>query len=1000
MKYYTRLLMVVIVSFTLSSCGTLNIFEKSDQEYFSEKFDQFSKTFEQGQFPFEIPANSKVDSFDIDYTNRNIDIHISDRFAQQPIREDKMEKIYRVVKDHFGERARKFNFTIHAMGYPLKSLIPNFYREKTGLDSSRIAERKERPKPVIRRVSAPYKITNGLNGKNIGLWHSHGWYYNNDKGRWEWQRPRLFQTVEDLLPMSFTIPYIIPMLENAGANVFVPRERDYQKNQVVIDNDTKSDRENSFYVEQSSEEVDGWSKGGTGFAVGEPPYPSGLNPFEQGTYRKIEADSVVSAKCSWIPEIPETGKYAVYISYRHDSDNVEGAHYSVFHEGGKTEFRINQKIGGGTWIYLGKFKFRKGYNEDNGVVLTNKSSTPGKHITADAVRFGGGMGVISRGGSASGRPKFVEAARYYLQYAGMPDTLTYNLHADTNDYNDDYKSRAEYLNYLQGAPFGPNRDRDVRGLGIPIDLSLAFHTDAGISQTDTTIGTLSIYSILDADSNKIYPNGVSRLANRDYADILQSELVSDIRKTMDTVWNRRSLRNSMYSEAFRPNVPAALLELLSHQNFLDMQFAQDPRFKFTASRAIYKSMLKFLSVQYGFDYVVQPLPVDHFRTEFIDSNSVRLEWKAVNDPLEPTAVPINYVVYMRVDSSGWDNGTLVDNNSFEVKIKKDKIYSFKVTAVNKGGESFPSEILSVCRVNNNKEPVIIVNGFDRIAPPQSVETNKFAGFMNLLDNGIEYKKNINFTGKQHNYRPYSNFNTNDSPGFGTSYANFETKIFAGNTFDYPFIHGQSLKEIGFSFVSASDESVENGMVNLVQYQFVDLILGEEKETHWQKPELDSIRGTQFKALPHGMMNILEDYLDIGGDLFISGAYVATDIFHSASSDSSIKKFAHEKLKMTWAANHASKEGILISISDIPYFDDSLKINTSYSEEIYSVESPDAIAPVQGGEVLLRYDENKFSAGVGFRDEYGVITFGFPFESIRGLESRNRLMKSIIEYFGI
>ena len=38
------------------------------------------------------------------------------------------------------------------------------------------------------------------------------------------------------------------------------------------------------------------------------------------------------------------------------------ANYTVFHEGGKTEFSVNQQIGGSTWIYLGKFKFRKDEN--------------------------------------------------------------------------------------------------------------------------------------------------------------------------------------------------------------------------------------------------------------------------------------------------------------------------------------------------------------------------------------------------------------------------------------------------------------------------------------------------------------------------------------------------------------------------------------------------------------------------------------------------------------
>ena len=41
-------------------------------------------------------------------------------------------------------------------------------------------------------------------------------------------------------------------------------------------------------------------------------------------------------------------------------------------------------------------------------------------VCADAVRFGGGMGNISRGGSISGLPRYLEGARYAAQWAGMP----------------------------------------------------------------------------------------------------------------------------------------------------------------------------------------------------------------------------------------------------------------------------------------------------------------------------------------------------------------------------------------------------------------------------------------------------------------------------------------------------------------------------------------------------------------------------------------------------
>ena len=53
------------------------------------------------------------------------------------------------------------------------------------------------------------------------------------------------------------------------------------------------------------------------------------------------------------------------------------------------------------------------------VVLSNESSEQGV-VCADAVRFGGGMGNIARGGKTSGLPRYLEGARYSAQWAGMP----------------------------------------------------------------------------------------------------------------------------------------------------------------------------------------------------------------------------------------------------------------------------------------------------------------------------------------------------------------------------------------------------------------------------------------------------------------------------------------------------------------------------------------------------------------------------------------------------
>ncbi|RQW04662.1 xanthan lyase, partial [candidate division KSB1 bacterium] len=667
-------------------------------------------------FQGPIPINSKVDSARIDLENNSLNIYLSKRFSHQPFRPKKIDPIYDMFKKYMGRKLRKFDLTLFTLNEPIQNLIPNYYRiDTTDYDWKRMPKPVEKVvPPIIQRLDKnTWQPSNGLFNRNIALWHSHGFYYSHEKDRWEWMRPRLFNTVEDLLPMSFVIPYLVPMLENAGANVFLPRERDLQTKMMIIDNDPPL-----FDGEYREIGIKKWQTGkDAGFAIGKPPYPANFNPFLQGSYRSCLSDTTNSAQVEWIPNIAEAGIYGVYISYHHSIENVPDAHYMVYHSGGETEFLVNQRIGGSTWLYLGQFKFEKGFNPESGkVVLMNQSDYAGKIVTADAVRFGGGMGDIVRGGTVSGYPRFAEGARYYLQFAGMPDTLVYHLNKDTTDYNDDYQSRGEYVNYLKGRPFGPNKNRDVAGLGIPIDLSLAFHTDAGIAM-DSTIGTLMIYSIMDAETLDVFPDGMSRLANRDLGDIMQTQIVDDIRLKYRTDWTRRALRDADYSEAWRPNVPACLLELLSHQNFTDMKYALSPHFRFDISRSIYKGMLKFLATQHQLKYVVQPLPISHFQAFFSDSAEVSLRWQPVLDPLEPTAVPEKYIVYTRIEDRGFDNGTLVDGTQWKLTgLASNVIYSFKITAVNRGGESFPSEILSICWIDTSLSPVMIINGFDRIAP--------------------------------------------------------------------------------------------------------------------------------------------------------------------------------------------------------------------------------------------------------------------------------------------
>jgi hypothetical protein len=541
-----------------------------------------------------------------------------------------------------------------------------------------------------------------------------------------------------------------------------------------------------------------------------------------------------------------------------------------------------------------------------------------------------------------------------------------------------------------------------------MDLSLAFHTDAGVTSNDTTVGTLALYGIKGEDSKDTFPDGVSRLASRDLADVLQTQITDDIKASYDPAWNRRQIMDEQpsndaypqqYSEVYRPNVPAVLIELLSHQNFLDMQFALDPGFRFTAARAMYKGILKFLSVQNGFRYVVQPLPVKSFASFFDDKGNVNLSWEPDKDTLEPTASPEGYIVYTRINGGDFDNGIQVKDPHAVIKnIKAGNIYSFKVTAFNKGGESFPSEILSVCKVKNNKKPVLIINGFYRVSEPAYIYGKKYAGFLNGIDPGVPYKYDISFTGRQNNFHPYEPWKSNDEPGWGASNADYEGKVIAGNSFDYPYLHGLSLKACGYSFVSSSAAAVSGGAEDLSKYNFVDLILGQQKSTHWQRASEDSAKGIKFAAFPKTLQTRITSYCEDGGNIFISGSYVGTELFNQNTADSIDAAFGKNVLRFRWVTGGASKSGSVFSADStfMPDFN-SFSFSTEPNNKIYEASFPDAVAPVKDGKILLRYSDDEFSAGVGYKKNYGVVIFGFPFETVKGRSDRDAMMKAVLNY---
>lgn len=850
-------------------------------------------------------------------------------------------------------------------------------------------------RPLITEVSVHTPPTQGLTGRHIALWQSHGRYYERTLDRWEWQRARLLQTVEDLYTQSYVLPYLVPMLEDAGANVLLPRERDWNKHEVVVDNDGNTLAPYAHYAERNGRAS--WKRGdGAGFAHNRTVYTDFQNPFREGTYRIISSlKKGKESTAEWIPNVPETGEYAVYISYKTVPGSTNAAVYTVRHKGGNSVFKVNQQMGGGTWIYLGKFVFDKNAGNSQGVSLTNATGKADEWVTADGVKFGGGMGNIGRP-FVSDYPRFTEAARYWLQWAGVPDSV-YSESRGQNDYTDDYKCRGLWVNWLAG---GSESYPQGEGLNIPIDLSFAFHSDAGTTKNDKTIGTLGIYYTQSYDS--VFANGASRQLCKELTETIHNSILRDIRTQFEPNWNSRGNRDASYFEARTPRVPAMLLELLSHQNFADMRYGLDPRFRFAVSRAIYKGMLQFLSAQHKQNYVVTPLPVDHLSAVLKGNDEVELTWNAVTDPLESTANPEKYIVYMCLGDGAFDNGKVVKKPKYTVHIPADVVCSFKVVAVNKGGKSFPSETVAVGRSSvQNAKKVLIVNGFDRISAPADFVAppptdTLYAGFLDEVDHGVPYIQDISYIGRMKEFNRTLPWLDDDAGGYGDSYGDKETEVIAGNTFDYPACHGEAVLKAGYSFESCANECLNEAKDG---YFFIDYILGKQCQT---KTGRGGVVPLQFKTFTTEVQKVLADYAQKGTHLFVSGAYVATDLWNNplAPAQKSDIYFATNVLKYKWRNSRAALTGNVTMVrSPLSLSIDRYKYAHTLNEKVYVVESPDAIEPAcDSAYTVMRYPENNLSAAIAYKGAYKTFVMGFPFETLTVPLEREKLMKEITLFF--
>ncbi len=217
----------------------------------------------------------------------------------------------------------------------------------------------------------------------------------------------------------------------------------------------------------------------------------------------------------------------------------------------------------------------------------------------------------------------------------------------------------------------------------------------------------------------------------------------------------------------------------------------------------------------------------------------------------------------------------------------------------------------------------------------------------------------------------------------------------GNTFDFIRQHGSSLYASNHNFSSATNEAIQDVLINLSTYKSIDWILGKESTAN---ETFNSTEQTQ-----------VSNYLKQGGKLLVSGSEIAWDLDNSGTTAD--KAFMANYLKATYAFDAPNSQAStwyksindntnsIFNLSDTIYFDNG-------THSTYNVDYPDVIAPVNGGVSTLKYTNNSTStSAIYFSGMFPsgtvngkLVYLGFPLESIYDATKRNGVFNDCWNFF--
>lgn len=540
----------------------------------------------------------------------------------------------------------------------------------------------------------PGRADGALSGRAVYVSQCHGFMYYDSAGRFETQRPNIYDTIEDFHNPEGANAFLIPYLENAGAAVFTARERDTNPLQAIADNDGQ-----------------GYAESGSGFVTAEAgfgertTYAYGVDPFEEGTTRRLPAAG--GGVATWRPDVPADGTYAIYVAWDSHPSHASDAHYRITHPGGVIDRWFDQTVHGSTWQYVETLWLPAG-SAGLTVELLGDASDAGAWLSADAVRVGGGTDDVERRGDLTGHSRWQSSAIQYTQYNGAPSSV-YDWSG--NGVGTDHVARSKWAAWEH--PAGEDA------------VYVSWHSNATGQLMDSARGTSTYFAGGGADAPGAHPascsSGVGAVTGSySLAQLLSDELIDAFRLLWEPGWSSRGtdgINTACFSEVsptLNSEMPSALVEMAFHNNETDAAYLKHPEFRRDASRAMYRAIVRYFAERDGISPIFLPEPPRNLALVHDDDGALNLSWEAGATGAPWGDPPEGYLVETSLDGRVWSQRFAVSGRQTTLGLNEGHAAYVRVIATNAGGMSFPSEVIGARRSPEGLAPVLVVAGFDRL----------------------------------------------------------------------------------------------------------------------------------------------------------------------------------------------------------------------------------------------------------------------------------------------